>query len=90
LESLKTIFKGHRKATGKCPNTRGQQNRRGGRITQRLLAKELQFPSFFSEVLRFIQHFLKVDELWKILQTPSGSSIFALSIHTTFSQTQLV
>jgi hypothetical protein len=32
------------------------------RIAQRLLAKTLQFPSLFSEVLLFCLHLLKVEE----------------------------
>jgi hypothetical protein len=35
-------------------------NRRGGRIAQRIVGKMWQFPSLFSEVLRFCLQLLKV------------------------------
>jgi hypothetical protein len=59
--------------------------RREDRIAQRLLAITWQFPSLFYEAKRIC---LQSQELWKILQTLSGSSVFELSNHTTFSQTQ--
>jgi hypothetical protein len=53
------------------------------------LAKTWQFPFISSELLRFCLHLLKLKKLWKILKMLSGSSpIFALSNHTTCSQTQ--
>jgi HD-like signal output (HDOD) protein len=59
-------------------------NRRGGRIAQQLLAKTWQFPSLFSEALRFCLNLLKVEKLLKILKTLSGSSpIYVLSNYTT-------
>ncbi len=48
-----------------------------------------QFPSLFSEALHFCLYRLKVKEGVEICKSPQGSShIFALSFHTTFSQTQ--
>ncbi len=62
-------------------------NRRGGRISQRLLAKTWQFSSLFSEGPCFCSHLLKVKGA--VLKMLSGSfPIIALSNHTTFIQTQ--
>jgi hypothetical protein len=52
----------------------------------------MAFPSLFSEAPHFrisVYIYSKSKEQWKIFKTLSGSSpIFALSIHTTFNQTQ--
>ncbi len=48
-----------------------------------------QFPFLSSELLRFCLHLLKVEEALENFKTLSASSpIFALSNHTTCSQTQ--
>jgi hypothetical protein len=48
-----------------------------------------QFPSIFSEALHFCLHLSLVEGAVEILNTLfSSSPIFALSNHTTFSQTQ--
>jgi hypothetical protein len=53
-------------------------------MAQRLLAKTWQFPSLFSEALRFCLNLLIVEKLLKILKTLSGSSpIYVLSNYTT-------
>jgi hypothetical protein len=58
-------------------------NRRGGRISQQLLAKSWQFPSLFSEGPRFCSHFLKVKGAVKIFFNAQRLfSFFALSNHT--------
>jgi hypothetical protein len=53
------------------------------------LDKTWQFPSLFSEVPRFCFYLLKVEGTVENFKNPQqSSSIFAFSIHTTFSQTQ--
>jgi hypothetical protein len=48
-----------------------------------------KFPSLFSEALRFCFHFLKVEgAVENFLKAQQFFSFFALSTHTTFSQTQ--
>jgi hypothetical protein len=61
-------------------------NKRGGKITQRLLLKTWQFPSLFFEALRFCLHLLNVEGAVENFKMLSGSfPVFALSNHTTFS-----
>jgi hypothetical protein len=63
-------------------------NRRGGRIAQRLLAKSWEFAALFSEALRLCLHLLRVEGAAKHFKNSSQFFYFALSSHTTFSQTQ--
>jgi hypothetical protein len=64
-------------------------NRRGGTIAQRLLVKMWQFPSLFSEALRFHLHLLKVEGAVENFKNAQWFfSYFCSSNHTTFSQTQ--
>ncbi len=89
LESLWAILKGYRKPAGKCPNTCCQP-----------IGKETELPSSYWQKSGNLYHFSlkccisvyfykKSKELWEIFKMLSGSSlIFALSNHTTFSQTQ--
>jgi hypothetical protein len=89
LESLWEIIKGYRKAAGKCTNYRCHP-----------IGEEIEWPSgYWQKCVNFhpfsmkqyisVYVYLKSQELWKILKTLSSSSpVFALSNHTTFSQTQ--
>jgi hypothetical protein len=64
-------------------------NRRGGSISQQLLAKTWQFPSLFPEGPHFCSHLFKVKGAVKNFKMLSGSfPIFVLSNHITFCQTQ--
>jgi hypothetical protein len=64
-------------------------NRRVSRIAQRLLAKTWQFEALFSEELHFCLYLLKVEGAVENFKNAQRFfSYFALSSHTTFSQTQ--
>jgi hypothetical protein len=89
LDSLWAIPKGYWKATGKCPNTCCQPIGEEVELPSGYWQNRGKFPSLFSEVLRFCLHLLKDGEAVENLKTlSSSSSIFALSNHTTYSQTQ--
>jgi hypothetical protein len=88
LGSLWAVLKGYRKSAGKSPNTRCQPIGKKAELPSGYWEKRGN-PFLFSEVLRFCSHLLKVEGPVEILKMFSSSSpIFALSNHTTFSQTQ--
>jgi hypothetical protein len=89
LESLWAIPKGYWKATGKCPNTCCQPIEEEVELPSGYWQNRGKFLSLVSEVLHFCLHLLKDGEAVENLKMlSSSSSIFALSNHTTYSQTQ--
>jgi hypothetical protein len=89
LDSFFAILRGYLKAAGKCPNSSHQPIGDKAELPRGYWLKRGKFHPFSLKYLISVYIYYKSKKRWKILKTFSGfSPIFALSIHTTFSQTQ--
>jgi hypothetical protein len=89
LESLWEILKGYRKAAGKYTIYGYHPIGEDIELPSGYWQKRGNFHPFSMKQCVCFHIYLKSQEPWKILKTLSGSSpVFALSNHTSFSQTQ--